>query len=77
MARWDPLLLIYIVVSVCQSFRPVALSPPPVKYFFFFFFFSMEKGCCHIDVLKTFPGDTDCKYIYIPQTHIYICGFVV
>ena len=25
----------------------------------------MEKGCGHIDVLKTFPGDTVCKYIYI------------
>ena len=25
----------------------------------------MEKGCGHIDVLKKFPGDTDCEYIYI------------
>ena len=39
---------------------------------FFFFFFSMEKGCGHIDVLKTFPGDTDRIYIYI-----YIYGFMV
>ena len=49
---------------VCQSFRPVA------KFFFsgkvlFFFFFSMEKRCGHIDVLKTLPGDTDCKYIWV------------
>ena len=52
------------VVSVCQSFRPVA------QFFFFFFFFffflakffsffflifSMEKGCGHINMLKKIP----------------------
>ena len=52
------------VVSVCQSFRPVA------QFFFqqsnfLSFFGGMEKGCGHIDMLKTFPGDTDCKYVYI------------
>ena len=57
------------VVSVCQSFRPVAqFFFSPAKYFSFFFF-SMEKGCGHIDMLKTFPGDTDCIYIYI-----WVCG---
>ena len=54
------------VVSVCQSFRPVAQFFFPGKVLFFF---SVEKRCGHIDVLKTFPGDTDRKYIYI---YIYI-----
>ena len=60
------------VVSVCQSFRPVAQVFPPAKYFFSFFL-GMEKGCGHIDVLKTFPGNTDCKYIYI-YIYIWVCG---
>ena len=56
------------VVYVCQSFRPVA------QFFFwqstiFKIFLSMEKGCGHINVLITFPGDTDPKYIYI-----WVCG---
>ena len=37
---------------------------------------SIEKGCGYIDVLITFPGDTDPKYIYI-YIYIYIYGFVV
>ena len=42
----------------------------PVAQFFpgkvlFFLFLNMEKGCGHIDMLKTFPGDTDCKYIWV------------
>ena len=55
------------VVSVCQSYRPVA------QFFFpastFFFFFSMEKGYGHIDMLKTFPGDTNRKYMWV-------CGLI-
>ena len=39
------------VVSVCQSFRPVAQFFPLAKYFFSSFF-SMEKGCGHINILK-------------------------
>ena len=57
-------------MSVCQSFRPVAQVFPQLSTFFLLFFFGMEKGYSHIDMLKTFPGDTDCKYIYI-------YGFVV
>ena len=54
------------VVSVCQSFRPVAqfFFRQSIFLSFLFFSLSMEKGCGHIDVLKIFPGDTDCKYIY-------------
>ena len=40
----------------------------------FSFFFEIQKGCVHIDILKTFPGDTG-SYIYIYiyiHTHIYI-----
>ena len=55
------------VVSVCQNFRPIAHFPPPPPPFF-----NMEKGYGHTDMLKTFPGDTGRKYIYI-----YIYGFVV
>ena len=53
-------------MSVCQSFRLVAQFFPPGKYLFFFFFFgSMEEGCGHIDMLKTYPSDTDHKYIWV------------
>ena len=69
-----PLLSQSQVVSVCQSFSPVAQFFFLVKFFSFFFFLSMEKRCGHIDVLKTFPGDTDHIYIYI---YIYIYGFMV
>ena len=62
------------VVFVCQNFKPAAQVFPLAKYFFLLLFFGMEKGCGHIDVLKTFPGDTDCKCVYI---YIYIYGFVV
>ena len=31
----------------------------------------MENGCGQIDVLKTFPGDTDHIYIYI---YIWVCA---
>ena len=64
MARWDPPLAIH-GVKLClyaKVFRPVA------QFFYSkvlsFHFFDMEKGCGHIDVFKTFPGDTDYKYIY-------------
>ena len=63
MARWDPPLAIQRV-KLCQyaKFRPVVqFFFPASTFFFFFFFFSMEKRCGHIDVLKTFPGDADCK----------------
>ena len=62
MARWDPLLVIHRVVSVCQSFRPVARFFFPIKVLFFLLF-SIEKVCSHIDVLNTFPGDTDHIYM--------------
>ena len=53
-------------MSVCQSFRPVdQFFFSPGKILFFPFFFSIEKGCGHIDVLKKFLGDTDCKYIWV------------
>ena len=55
------------VVSVCQSFKPVAQFFFPAKNFsfFYFFFLSMVKGYGHIEVLKTFPCDTDCKYMFV------------
>ena len=55
------------VVSVCQNFRPVAQFFFQQCFFFSFsfFFLSMEKGCGHTDMLKTFPGDTDYKYIWV------------
>ena len=64
-------------MSVCQSLRPVA-QIFLAKYFsfflFFFFFFCMEKGYGHIDILKTFPGDTDCKYIYMGLWSNFNCS---
>ena len=53
-------------VSVCQSFRPITKKIfPPAKYLFFFFLLSKEKRCGHINMLKTFHGDTDHKYIWV------------
>ena len=67
MTRWDPTPCYSQsqVISVCQSFRPVAQFFFPQQSIF-----SMEKGCDHIDMFKTFPGDTDCK-IHI---YIWVCG---
>ena len=62
------------VVSVCQSFRPVAQLFFLAEYFSFFLFFGMEKGCGHIDMLKTFPDDTDYKYIYMGLWSNFNCS---
>ena len=51
------------VMSVYQSFRPVTQFFFLLAKYFFLPFFSMEKGCGHTDMLKTFLGDTDCRYI--------------
>ena len=60
------------VVSVCRSFRPVAQFLSPAKYNFSIKKekkLRIEKGCGYIDVLITFPGHTDPKYIYM-----WVCG---
>ena len=59
-------------MSVCLSFRPLAqfFLLGKVQLLLLFFFKSIEKGSGHINVIITFPGDTDPKYIYIN-------GFVV
>ena len=69
MAGWDPPLVFHRVVSVCQSFRPVAQFFFPSKILFFSLIFKYGKGVCHIDMLKMFPVDTDHIYIYI-----WVCG---
>ena len=63
------------VVPVCQSFRLVAqqffFSGKSTNFCCFSFFKGIEKGCGHMDVLITFPSETESKYIYI---YIWIYG---
>ena len=50
-------------VSACQRFRLVdpffGMKVP------FLAFLKYRKGCSHIDMLMTFPGDSDSKYIWV------------
>ena len=65
-----PCYLLSQVVSLCQSFKPVAQFFFWQSTFFFllFFFFSFlmyRKRVWPRDMLKTFSGDTDRKYIWV------------
>ena len=61
-------------MSLCQSFRPVTHFFPRQSTFFSLFYYYMEKGCGHIDVLKTIPGDTNRKYIYMGLWSNFNCS---